>query len=57
MKTHQLSFYTGDKLPQAEGFSDVVIRPELQTYDPVNLLVSGRKQEDGELGPFISEPP
>ena len=40
----------GDQLAQAERLDDVVVRPELETDDAVDLLAAGRDDDDRHLG-------
>ena len=37
----------GHYLPGAEGLDDIVVRPQLQPQDPVDLLPLGRQHDDG----------
>ncbi len=41
----------GDQLPHAERLGDTVVRPELQSDDPVGFLTPGSDHDDRDRGP------
>ena len=44
----------GDELPRAEGLGHVVVGAQLETDDPVDLVVAGGDEQDG--GPVVVRP-
>ena len=38
--------HAGDQLPHGEGFTEVVVGPELETEHPVELLIARRQEKD-----------
>lgn len=42
-------FDTGDKLPDTEGFRNVIIGAHLQTQDPVQFVIFRSEHDDGEV--------